>query len=134
MPTATFWQGVTQFNQQQFYACHDTFEELWMEAELRDRAFYQGLLQIAVGCYHLSNLNWRGAVTLLGEGIGRLEEYEPTYFQIDVTQLLDQSSALLESLQDIGEENIEAWVNSIQAPSLPTIITVQGENYDSETE
>ncbi|MFP4135379.1 MAG: DUF309 domain-containing protein [Halothece sp.] len=134
MPSAAFWQGIAQFNQQQFYACHDTFEELWMEAELRDRAFYQGLLQIAVGCYHLSNSNWRGAVTLLGEGMARLEDYEPTYFQIDVSKLLDESSVLLESLQDISEENMTAWVASLQANSLPTIITMPGGNYDSEIE
>jgi predicted metal-dependent hydrolase len=27
-----FFQGVEQFNQQEFYACHDTLEALWMEA------------------------------------------------------------------------------------------------------
>ena len=131
MPSSSFWQGIRQFNQQQFYACHDTFEEMWMEAEVTDRAFYQGLLQIAVGCYHLSNSNWRGAVTLLGEGIGRLEEYEPVYSEIDVTQLLDQSTELLDSLQEIGQEQIEAWVKPLQETSLPKIISVQGENHDS---
>jgi len=102
-----------------------------MEAELRDRDFYQGLLQIAVGCYHLSNSNWRGAVILLGEGIGRLENYEPVYSDIDVTQLIDQSSALRESLQEIGQENIGSWVEHLQANSLPKIVSLQEKNHDS---
>lgn len=131
MPSSSFWQGIAQFNEQQFYACHDTFEELWMEAEVFDRAFYQGLLQIAVGCYHLSNSNWRGAVILLGEGMGRLEKYEPTYSQIKVTELLDQSRALLESLQEIGQDNLSAWVEHLQETSLPKIDLMDGENDDS---
>ncbi|MGK7902131.1 MAG: DUF309 domain-containing protein, partial [Hormoscilla sp.] len=31
LPSA-FWQGIEQFNQQEFYACHDTLEALWIEA------------------------------------------------------------------------------------------------------
>ncbi|MDR9405068.1 MAG: DUF309 domain-containing protein [Halothece sp. Uz-M2-17] len=127
MPLSGFWQGIAEFNQQQFYACHDTFEELWMEAEIFDRDFYQGLLQVAVGCYHLSNSNWRGAVILLGEGMGRLEKYEPIYYQIDVSQLIDQSSNLLESLREIGQENISSWVEHLQATALPKIITIEEE-------
>jgi hypothetical protein len=64
-----FWQGVEQFNQRQFYACHDTLEAIWIEAGEPDKKFYQGVLQVAVGLYHLGNDNWRGAVILLGEGV-----------------------------------------------------------------
>lgn len=131
MPSTSFWQGIAQFNEQQFYACHDTFEELWMQAEVLDRNFYQGLLQIAVGCYHLSNSNWRGAVILLGEGIGRLEEYEPIYSEINITELIEQSRNLLDSLQEIGQDNIDTWVEHLQQTSLPKIISVQGQNHDS---
>lgn len=131
MPSTSFWQGIAQFNEQQFYACHDTFEELWMQAEVLDRNFYQGLLQIAVGCYHLSNSNWRGAVILLGEGMGRLEEYEPIYSEINVTELIEQSRNLLDSLQEIGQDNLDTWVEHLQQTSLPKIISVQGQNHDS---
>lgn len=131
MPSTSFWQGIAQFNEQQFYACHDTFEELWMQAEVLDRNFYQGLLQIAVGCYHLSNSNWRGAVILLGEGIGRLEEYEPIYSEINITELIEQSRNLLDFLQEIGQDNIDTWVEHLQQTSLPKIISVQGQNHDS---
>lgn len=131
MPSSPlFWQGIDQFNQQQFYPCHDSFEELWMEADVYDRPFYQGLLQIAVGCYHLSNFNWRGAVTLLGEGIRRLEDYEPAYSGIDISHLLDQSSDLLDSLHDIGEDNLTP--NYLQQTSLPKIVTVEGDKDDSQ--
>jgi hypothetical protein len=103
-----FWLGVEQFNQQEFYACHDTLEALWMESTEPDKTFYQGVLQLAVGLYHLSNHNWRGAVILLGEGSNRLRRYQPSYAAIDVSSLLDQSYTLLTTLQQAGVEQVVA--------------------------
>jgi predicted metal-dependent hydrolase len=118
VPPVEFFQGVEQFNQQEFYACHDTLEALWMEALEPQKRFYQGILQIAVGCYHLGNLNWQGAVILLGEGIGRLRDYQPVYEAIDVTELLTQSVQLLKVLQEAGPEQVADLVKQLE--SLPT--------------
>lgn len=97
-----FWLGAEQFNNREFYACHDTFEAIWMET-LDDRTFYQGLLQIAVALYHLSNLNWQGATTLLGEGTGRLRPYLPDHEGIDVAQVREQAQAILARLHADGK-------------------------------
>jgi uncharacterized protein len=94
-----FWEGVEQFNQQQFYACHDTLEAIWMEAMEPQRTFYQGILQIAVALYHLGNANVRGATILLGEGTNRLRRYQPIYAGVDVAALVEQSMGLLAELQ-----------------------------------
>lgn len=126
-----FWQGVEQFNQGQFYACHDTIEALWMEAKEPEKTFYQGILQIAVALYHLSNSNWRGAVILLGEGINRLQRYPAVYAEIDVDELLASSATLLSALQQSGPERIDEWVvgkNAIaysgKAVRLPQILRI----------
>jgi predicted metal-dependent hydrolase len=87
--------AVEQFNQQDFYACHDTLEALWMESLEPDRTFYQGLLQMAVGLYHFHNGNQRGAMILLGEGMGRLQRYRPTYDHLNIDALLDQGQVWL---------------------------------------
>ncbi|MBD2743431.1 DUF309 domain-containing protein [Coleofasciculus sp. FACHB-1120] len=125
-----FWQGIEEFNQREFYACHDTLEALWMEASEPEKRFYQGVLQIAVGCYHLGNLNWRGAVILLGEGMRRLEAYEPAYSGIDVTELREQSAELLTALQQAGAENVVDFVEQMQqdenASQLPKILRIEG--------
>jgi predicted metal-dependent hydrolase len=105
-----FWQGVAQFNQHQFYACHDTFESLWMEATEPDKKFYQGILQIAVAFYHLENQNWRGAVILMGEGMNRLSDYQPDYGGIDVNQLLADTARILNILQETGPERVSEIV------------------------
>lgn len=94
-------KAIAEFNEQKFYDCHDTLEAIWMESVEPDKTFYQGILQIAVGCYHLSNSNWKGSVILLGEGIRKLRGYEPDYFALNVSQLVEQSYNLLLTLQKI---------------------------------
>ena len=113
MPPELFWLGVQQFNQQQFYECHDTLEAVWIEAPEIDKRFYQGILQVAVACYHLSNQNLRGATILLGEGIRRLSDYQPNYYNIDVSQLLAESSFWLQTLQQLDLDKLEALVEQL---------------------
>jgi predicted metal-dependent hydrolase len=114
-PTATLQQGIAEFNRQEFYTCHDLFEALWMDATEPDRSFYQGILQIAVACYHLGNLNWRGAVTLLGEGTRRLYSYQPSYATVNVEQFLAESWTLLEILQATDPERIPELLERISS-------------------
>jgi uncharacterized protein len=101
-----FWVGVEQFNQREFYDCHDTLEAIWMEAMEPDKTFYQGILQLAVGLYHLGNHNWRGAVILLGEGMNRLKRYQPDYAGVDIDQLMAEAADLLHTLQQAGPEGV----------------------------
>lgn len=113
-----FWQGVEQFNDREFYACHDTLEALWMEASEPQKRFYQGILQIAVALYHLGNQNWRGAVILLGEGINRLSYYQPTYAEINVADLIGRSAQLLSVLQQTGSEKVADFLPLLQGAEV----------------
>jgi predicted metal-dependent hydrolase len=114
-----FWLGVEQFNQRSFYTCHDTLESLWMQASQPQKAFYQGILQIAVAFYHLENANWQGSVTLLGEGTHRLRPYQPTYSGIDVETLIHQSLTILSVLQQQGVDSINCLRTQLQRSPLP---------------
>ena len=128
-----FWQGVEQFNQQDFYACHDTLEALWMEAGEPEKKFYQGVLQIAVSLYHLSNHNWQGAAILLGEGINRLRNYQPSYFEIDVEKLLQDSVSMLNTLQQFGPDNVVALADELFKKE-PSNLSVDNDNLDLSLE
>ncbi|MBO0352202.1 DUF309 domain-containing protein [Phormidium pseudopriestleyi FRX01] len=108
-----FWQAVDQFNAQDFYACHDTLEALWMDAVEPDKKFYQGVLQIAVALYHLGNLNWRGAAILLGEGMSRLGYYSPEYYTIDVEKLITESQEILRALHQSGPDNVAEFAQQL---------------------
>ncbi|BAZ46295.1 hypothetical protein NIES4102_33250 [Chondrocystis sp. NIES-4102] len=96
-----FQRAITEFNQQQYYSCHDLLEAIWVEAPEVDKRFYQGILQVAVGCYHLSNDNLKGAIILLGEAVRRLCDYQPIHQGVNVEILLEQTCQLLEVLQQL---------------------------------
>lgn len=117
-----FWLGLEQFNRQEFYACHDTLEALWMDALHPLKLFYQGVLQLAVAYYHLGNRNWQGCVVLLSTGISRLEYFLPEYVGVDVEALLDESSDCLELLQQLGPERVAEFDDA----RIPQIRFLQG--------
>ncbi len=94
-----------------------------MESVEPERQFYQGILQIAVACYHLENLNGRGATILLGEGIRRLADYQNDYPELNVTQLIEESQRLLVRLQHTEPEAIAVLLREIQASDDSTHLT-----------
>ncbi|MBF2025960.1 MAG: DUF309 domain-containing protein [Oscillatoriales cyanobacterium C42_A2020_001] len=116
-----FWQGVEQFNQQEFYACHDTLEAIWINALPDEKNFYQGILQIAVALHHLSNYNWRGAVILMGEGTNRLRTYQSDYGGIDVDRFVDETGVLLKQLQVAGPDRVEAIAQQLGLSSTDNV-------------
>jgi len=96
-----FRTAVKLFNSQQWYKSHDLFEEIWHETSGEERKVIQGILQTAVGYYHLSNGNINGATVLLGEAIGRLKSTSllHIYIEIDFNILLEVIESQLYSLQ-----------------------------------
>ena len=85
-----FERGVAEFNSQLFFEAHDTWEELWRETTGPQRLFYQGLIQTAVGFYHLSNGNSRGACSQFEKALAKLGEYVPRYHGIETHVLVEQ--------------------------------------------
>ena len=99
-----FRKGVEEFNTQCFFEAHDTWEELWRETSGPDRLFYQGLIQAAVGLYHMANGNLRGAQSQFGKALNKLERYLPTYHGIDTAHLTDGVRACLVRAGDDGAD------------------------------
>jgi len=102
-------KGIEEFNRGEFYECHEYLEEAWMQEPRRVRFFYQGILQVGVGFYHLQNGNWRGATGLLRNGTVRLREFEPETLGIDVARLVRESERCLRELEKLGRERIEEF-------------------------
>jgi hypothetical protein len=79
--------GIAQFNDRLFFECHDTLEEVWSGVRGPSRDFVQGLIQAAVGFYHLGNGNRTGGVTLLRRSLARLERCPAGYAGVRVEPL-----------------------------------------------
>jgi predicted metal-dependent hydrolase len=84
-----FTRGVEEFNRHFFFEAHDVWEEVWRETSGAHRIFYQGLIQTAVGFYHLSNGNYRGACSQFRKALGKLDQYLPSYHGINTASLVE---------------------------------------------
>lgn len=83
-----YLEGISLFNQREFFACHDALEELWTETLGPEREFYQGLIQAAVALFHFSEGNTGGARRMCESSIQYLEPYRPHYLGLDVDRFL----------------------------------------------
>ena len=118
-----FQRGIEEFNRQYFFEAHDLWEELWMETTGGDRLFYQGLIQTAVGFYHLSNENYKGACSQFGKALAKLEQYLPAYHGINTQQLVDR---VRECLHDV--ELLKAGqATSFDEAKIPLIQWIESE-------
>ncbi len=84
----TFRAGVEQFNQKQFFECHDTWESIWMESKGEEKLFLQGLIQIAVGYFHASNGKYHAAISQFSKGIAKVSSLPPNYYGVKAENLL----------------------------------------------
>lgn len=51
----SFEEAVQLFNNREYYKCHDVLEALWNKSQEPTRTLVHGILQCAVGLYHLFN-------------------------------------------------------------------------------
>jgi len=68
-----FRQAIEEFNSGKFFECHDTLEEIWQGIRGPARDFFQGLIQVSVGFYHLRNGNLRGGESQLEKALKNLD-------------------------------------------------------------
>ncbi len=91
--------GMDQFNRGLFFECHDTLEDVWTGVRGPSRDFFQGLIQVAVGFYHLGNDNRGGASTMLRRGLGRLAKYPDGYGGVELERLRREVQEWLDRIE-----------------------------------
>ena len=101
--------GIAQFNRGEFFAQHETLEDLWRQERRDVRRLYQGVLQIGVSLYHIQRQNHHGAVYMLTRGTGYLRPFSPTCQSVDVADLLTQASRVLSAVQQLGKDKLEQF-------------------------
>lgn len=74
-----FLKGIEEFNRQEFFECHETLEELWLEERGEDRKFYQAIIQIAAGYYKLQQGVPVGSIKLWRMGLDKLQAFTPVF-------------------------------------------------------
>ena len=76
--------GIVLFNRGDFFEAHEVWEDLWAESAGLERSFYQGLIQAAVGLFHFSGGNLRGAAKLYRTSRAYMEPCGSPFLGLDV--------------------------------------------------
>jgi len=110
------------FNRGDYYEAHDVLEDLWLQTDGSDYAFYKGLIQIAGAFVHLKKQHARpthpkdgrrlapaSRLFLLGQK--NIAPFAPLHHRLDVTDLIrfcaTHYSAICESNYQINPWNPE---------------------------
>jgi predicted metal-dependent hydrolase len=96
--------GINLFNQGRFFEAHETWEMLYQRAEINDKAFLEGLIQLAAACRLIEDFGEiKGPVKLIYQALIRLENYQPIYLDVKVADLAVA---------------MEGWAKEIEASGL----------------
>ncbi len=68
-------RGLRLFNQRDFYECHDTLEEVWLQESSDRQPFLQGLIQAAVAFHHFGHGKYGAARSMLRLALEKLSAY-----------------------------------------------------------
>lgn len=110
-------EGIRLFNQRRFYEQHEVIEHEWHAERTGIRVLYQGILQIGVGFHHALNGNHKGSVTLLTDGISKVEQFLPAALGVDTARLVKEARSSLEQITVLGERNL----NAFEVETIPEI-------------
>jgi len=113
--------AISQFNNQDWFECHETLEELWSGETGEKRELYQGILQIAVALHHWKSRNFGGAMSLFTSGMNHLGRVRPLSQLVDVTRLIADACRMQMELGNLGEERM----TEIEPGLIPRLHIVQ---------
>ncbi len=111
--------GIKLFNNGDYFEAHDFFEDIWVQVHDESRLFYQGLIQVAVGCYHLVCGNYKGSFNQFSKATEKLKKYDDCYHDVDLKKLLTETNNLIQVLLN-HEPNRKLVVNFSDLPTITT--------------
>jgi len=91
-------EGIRLFNEEDFFECHEVFEELWSESRGNDKKYLQGMIQAAVALFHFGNENFGGAKKLYHSARQRLEPLGEQYMGIALSRFVADFDACFQEL------------------------------------
>lgn len=80
--------AVGQFNDGEYWECHETLEGVWLASEYPVRFFYHAVIKLAVGLHHAGRHNRHGSAVKLGDAVRLLRLFQPRYMGIESHELL----------------------------------------------
>lgn len=82
-------EGIRLFNEREFFACHDVWEDFWSELTCPEKPMFQGLIQAAVALFHFEEGNLGGARRMFQSSCAYLSGFQRVIGGIDIPALLN---------------------------------------------
>ena len=86
-PPAALGGALREFNRGEYWRCHETLEQLWLDEGYPLRLYYHALLKAAVGMLHLTRHNRRGALSKLRDAESGMIPFLPNFMGVDTEEL-----------------------------------------------
>ena len=93
------YKGIDLFNNQDYFSAHDFFENMWNEASGDKKLFFQGLVQISVGCFHSVSGNLNGAESQFRKAENKLKNFNPCFLNVNVKKLLEDILLFIKQIE-----------------------------------
>jgi uncharacterized protein len=93
-------EGINLFNQGRFFEAPEIWEILSQSAEINDKPFLEGLIQLSAACRLIEDFGEiKGPVKLIYQALIRFENYQPTYLDVKVAELAAAMEAWAKELE-----------------------------------
>ena len=104
-----FQQGLNAFNNRRFYDAHEFWEDLWSDYPLKDALFIQGLIQVSVGYFHITNLNLTGSKSLFNKSLPKLKKFSSNHRNFDLVQFISSVEKSRNQVSNIEKSKDFDW-------------------------
>jgi uncharacterized protein len=108
--------GLRLFNSGLYFEAHEALESAWREEKGPARELYRGILQVAVGYYHLLRGNHRGALKMFARARGWLTPFPDNCRGVDVSTLLQDFERVENELLRLGPDHLDGFKHSLLKP------------------
>lgn len=90
--------GLQCYEAREFFEAHEHWEHVWLQASEPEKTFLQGIIQVTAALYHVQQGNLRGARSLLGAALAKLNSYPKRFHRVRVDLLREDANQWRASL------------------------------------
>ncbi|MBA2631573.1 MAG: DUF309 domain-containing protein [Chloroflexi bacterium] len=97
-----YYDGITLFNEHEFFDAHEAWEDIWHMAYGKKYYFYQGLIQCSVALEHYRRSNPRGVLSLFrtyNQKFAHVAEHE-VFMGLEIKSFLEAMRTVLAPVLD----------------------------------
>lgn len=118
VPPPLVLKGLHEFNQQEFFECHETLEAAWNAESGPVRELYRAILQVGIAYYQIQRRNYAGAHKMFLRMVQWFAPLPDRCQGIDVAQLRTDANTARAALEALGPDRIDEFDRTLMKPII----------------